>query len=229
MKRSMHSVGLAFGCAGLLAAAGGCSRERPAQQPSSPAFEANVGTTSDQGMNEARPRSTGEAQKGQQGGTGQQGEAAGQSGHYPGQQGTGQGASAGQQPGESQGAQPGTLGGTGQTNTSVNEREACDTLAHEAILHVENIQSGAAIVAKVRRGVDLSTLREHVGRIEHGISSGGQPSSGEQCDLFTLGRSGMTMVAEGPDSVRILIMTADPSKVGSLRRQANDFVRAHGQ
>jgi hypothetical protein len=141
----------------------------------------------------------------------------------------GAGAGAGQLGSQgSQGGSPGTTGSAGESGSSLNEREACDLLTSEAMLRMEPIEGGVAIVAKPRRSIDMSTVRSRVQMIHRGIerSSGGSPTT--QCDLFALGRNGTASVIETPDSIRLLVTTTDAARVPQLRRQANEFMRSKG-
>jgi hypothetical protein len=244
MNGSTHSIHLALGCAAALLA-GACSR--PSSPPSSPSLSEGVGTSSTNerspettgGSNTAQPgfdsdresQSTGQPGAMQQGepstdhGSGSQGQ--GQQGFGAAQQGAGQGAS---QQG-AQGAQagsPGTLGGTNGAPSALNEREACDRLTSEATLHIEQIEGGVSIVARPRRGGDLSSLRSNVQSIQRGIERGAPSSAAAQCDLFSLARTGVVAVTETPDSIRLLVTTSDASRVPQLRRQANEFLRSKG-
>ncbi len=254
MNGSTHSIHLALGCAAALLA-GACSR--PSSPPSSPSLGPGVGTSSVNerapettgGSNTAQPgfeseresQSTGQPGTLQQGepsearratpqGQGQQGFGAGQQGAGAGQQGAGAGQQ-GQAPGTIQGAQPGSPGGAGSTNeapAAINEREACDQLTREATLHIEPIEGGVTIVARPRRNVDLSALRSRMASIQHGIERGAPSSASTQCDLFSLGRTGVVAITETPDSIRLLVTTSDASRVPQLRRQAGEFVRSEG-
>ncbi len=244
MNGSTHSIHLALGCAAALLA-GACSR--PSPPPSSPSLGQGVGTSS---INERAPETTGgsntaqpgfdserESQSTGQPGTMQQGEPSeahrgspqgqGQQGFGAGQQGAGQGTS----PQGAQGAQPGSPGATSSTNeapSAINEREACDQLTREAMLHIEPIEGGVTIVARPRRSVDLSTLRSRMQSIQHGIERGAPSSASTQCDLFSLGRTGVVAITETPDSIRLLVTTSDASRVPQLRRQAGEFLRSKG-
>ena len=142
-----------------------------------------------------------------------------------------QGTGPGMAPQGSQGAQPGgqgTMGGTIEPPAGVNEREACDKLTRDATLHIETIEGGVAIVARPRRGVDLSTLRSLARDIERGVERGTPAPAMTQCDLFPLARSGIMAVTEAPDAIRILVTTSDASRVSQVRRQATEFVRSKG-
>lgn len=138
---------------------------------------------------------------------------------------------AGATPQGAQGSQPGTpgtMGGTTSPLASINEREACDLLMSEAMLHTEAIEGGVAIVAKPRRNVDVSAVRDRMHTIHQGIERGGPSSATAQCELFALGRNGVVAVIETPDSVRLLVTTTDASLVPALRRRATEFMRSKG-
>ncbi len=141
----------------------------------------------------------------------------------------GSGAGAGQLGSQgSQSGSPGTTGDTSGSSASLNEREACDLLTSEAMLRMEPIEGGVAIVAKPRRSTDLSTVRSRVQMIHQGIERGSSGSPTTQCDLFALGRAGTASVIETPDSIRLLVTTTDAARVPQLRRQANEFMRSKG-
>jgi hypothetical protein len=151
----------------------------------------------------------------------------GQQGVQAGQESTGAGAT----PQGAQGSQPGTpgtTGGTVQPLASINEREACDLLMADAMLHTEAIEGGVAIVAKPRRNVEVSTVRDRMTSIHHGIERGGPSSPAAECELFALGRSGVASLIETPDSIRLLVTTSDAARVPQLRRQATEFMRSKG-
>ncbi len=149
-----------------------------------------------------------------------------------------QGAQAGQEsagaramPQGAQGAQPGgagTMGGTATQLASINEREACDLLMTDAMLHTEAIEGGVAIVARPRRNVDVSAVRDRMQSIHRGIESGGPASATASCELFALGRDGVASLIETPDSIRLLVTTNDASRVPQLRRRAVEFMRSKG-
>ena len=118
--------------------------------------------------------------------------------------------------------QPSAAGG------NENERQLCDALAGDAKLHVEDVQHGVAIVAVPRTGHDLSTLRDDSHRIEstirqHGPETGPGP---EACGLFAIARlpSVDVSVAEGTNSMRILMTTSNSAEVKDLRRLAREQV-----
>ena len=121
---------------------------------------------------------------------------------------------------------PGTLGGTNEAPSAIDEREACDRLTSEATLRAEAVEGGVSIVARPRRGTDLSTLRTRVQSVQRGIERGSPSSATAQCELFALGRTGIVAVTETPDSIRLLVTTSDASRVPQLRRQANEFIRS---
>jgi hypothetical protein len=245
MKGSTHSIYLVLGCAAALASASACSHSTP---------EPSVGTSpgrstiqdqspaSTGGSNLAQPgfdaerETQGAAQPGamqpgtMQPGTMPQGQpGATQPGGapLPGAQGTGVGASPQTTPGSQPGG-PGTTGRTIEPLASINEREACDLLVSEAVLHTEAIEGGVAIVAKPRRSSDVSTVRNRMQSIHRGIERGGPASAEVQCELFALGRNGVASLIETPDSIRLLVTTNEASRVPQLRRQANEFMRSKG-
>lgn len=245
MNGSRQSIYLALGCAAALAASA-CSR--PSQSPSSPSLEPAVGTSprgerapeTTGGSNTQQPglgsdrdsQSTGQpggVAQGEpseaRGGGAQQGSGAGQPGSGAAQQGTGAGAG---QVGAHEGhaGSPGTMGGTNEAPSAVDEREACDRLTSEATLRVEQVEGGVSIVARPRRGADLSTLRGSMQSVQRGIERGAPSSAAAQCDLFALGRAGVVAITETPDSIRLLVTTSDAARVPQLRRQANEFVRS---
>lgn len=247
MNGSTHSIHLALGCAAALLA-GACSR--PSSPPSSPSLGSGVGTSS---IDERAPETTGgsntqqpgfdsdrESQSTGQPGAMQQHDASGsqdqgQQGFGAGQQGAGQqgagqqGAGQGTSQQGAQGAQPGspgTMGGTNEAPSAINEREACDQLTSAATLHTEQIEGGVSIVARPRRGGDLSSLRSNVQSIQRGIERGAPAAASAQCDLFSLARGGVVAVTETPDSIRLLVTTSDAARVPQLRRQANEFLRS---
>lgn len=243
MKSSRHSIHLALGTALALAAVSACSPTAP--QPTSPS---SLASPSSRGPSDAQaPESTGGSNSLQPGfesdhaseSTGQPSAiqdapaqpggppSMGQQGAGAGPQGTGPGMS---QPG-GQGMQPGsrgTMGGTNDQPAGINEREACEVLTSDATLHMENIEGGVAIVARPRRGVDLSKLRQDMHKVEHGIEQGAPVTAAAQCDLFALGRNGVVAVAETPDSIRLLVTTSDAARMAQIRRQAHEFVRSKG-
>lgn len=243
MKGSTHSIYLVLACAAVLAGSGACSRSTP--EPSSPRQGMSPGSSSIQdqspastgGSNTMQPGldtgrdSQGAGQPGamQQGGMDQGQPGTTQPGGAPlsGQQATGAGTS----PQGAQGSQPGgvaTTGGTAHPVALINEREACDLLMADAMLHTEAIEGGVAIVAKPRRNVDVSALRDRMQSIHHGIEGGGPASAEVQCALFALGRNGAAALIETPDSVRLLVTTSDAARVPKLRRQALEFMRSKG-
>ena len=151
----------------------------------------------------------------------------GQQGAQAGQDSTGAGAT----PQGAQGSKPsapGTMGGTTSPLASIDERDACDLLMSEAMLHTEAIEGGVAIVAKPRRNVDVSTVRDQMHSIHQGIERGGPASATAQCELFALGRNGVVSVIETPDTVRLLVTTTDASLVPQLRRRATEFMQSKG-
>lgn len=227
MKGSTHSIYLALGYAAVLAGASACSHSTP--EPSSPSLgtspekstiqdqmPASTGgsNTAQPGFDSERETQPGAMPQGQQGAT-----------QPGGAQGTGVGASpqgaTGSQPGG-----PGTSGSVTGSPASINEREACDLLVSEAILHTEAIEGGVVIVAKPRRTSDVSTVRNQMQSIQRGIERGGPAPAEAQCDLFALGRNGMVSLIETPDSLRLLVTTNDAARVQQLRRQASEFMRA---
>jgi hypothetical protein len=243
MNGSTHSIHLALGCAAALAVSA-CSH--PSPPPSSPSLSPGVGTSS---IEERAPETTGgsntlqpgfdsdrESQStGQPGAMGQHepsevhpgSQGLGQQGLGAGQQGAGQGTS----PQGIQGAQPGSPGATSTTSeapAAINERDACDQLTREAMLHIEPIEGGVTIVARPRRNVDLSALRSRMQSIQHGIERGAPSSASTQCDLFSLARNGVVAITETPDSIRLLVTTSDAARVPQLRRQAGEFLRSKG-
>jgi hypothetical protein len=251
MNGSRQSIYLALGCVAALTASA-CSR--PSQSPSSPSLEQGVGTSprGEQapemtgGSNAPQPglgsdresQSTGqpgalgqrepsEARGGGAASSGQPGSGAAQPGSGAAQQGTGAGAGQmGTQGGHA--GSPGTTGGTNEAPSAIDEREACDRLTSEATLRVEQVEGGVSIVARPRRGVDLSTLRGSMQSVHRGIERGAPSSATAQCDLFALGRAGVVAITETPDSIRLLVTTSDAARVPQLRRQANEFVRSRG-
>lgn len=239
MKGSTHSVYLALGCAAVLAGSSACSHSTP--EPSSPSLGTSPGrsTIQDQtpastgGSNTAQPGfdSERETQPGtvQPGGMQQGQPGATQPGGapLPGSQGAGVGASPQAAPGSQPGG-PGTSGSVIEPLASINEREACDLLVSQAMLHAEPIEGGVVIVAKPRRTSDVSTVRNQMQAIHRGIERGGPASAEVTCDLFALGRNGVASLIETPDSIRLLVTTSDPARVPQLRRQANEFMRSKG-
>jgi hypothetical protein len=248
MNGSTQSIYLALGCAAALTVSA-CSR--PSQSPSSPSRAQGAGTTSPAGQspettggsNTQQPglgsdrESQGTGQPGamQQGdqsdarpggapGAGQQGNGAAQQGSGAAQQGTGAGSQMGAHGGHTH--SPGTMGGTNDAPSAIDEREACDRLTSEATLRAEVTEGGVAIVARPRRGVDLSTLRSSMQSVHRGIERGTPSSATATCDLFTLARTGVVAIAETPDSIRLLVTTSDAARVPQIRRQANEFIRA---
>lgn len=245
MKGSTHSIYLVLGCAAVLAGSSACSRSTP--EPSSPPQSTSPGSSSIQdqspastgGSNTMQPgldadrdsQSTGQPGALQQGqpGTTQPGGAPlpGQQGDQAGQQGVGAGAN----PQGVQGSQPGgagTMGGTAHPLASINEREACDLLMADAMLHTEAIEGGVAIVAKPRRNVDVSTVRDRMQSIHHGIERGGAAPAEAACALFAVGRNGVASLIETPESVRLLVTTSDATRVPQIRREAQEFMRSKG-
>ncbi len=258
MKGSTHSIYAVLGCAAMLAGTSACSHSTPdASSPSagqSSSTGASQSSTSSGGSNQAQPgfdsdrdtQGAGQQGSSQQGGSSLGGSAQGgspQGGSMQGgsmqpgstgseQQGAqqqGAGTGAGQQ-----GAQGSQLGGQGTTGSgseslgTINEREACDLLVSEAMLHTEQVDGGIAIVAKPRRGTDVSTVRSRMQSIHRGIERGGAGSSSAQCELFALGRNGVATLIETPDSIRLLVTTSDAARVPQLRRQAAEFMRSKG-
>lgn len=254
MNGSTQSIYLALGCAAALTV-GACSRPSqspsspslapgvgtslPAEQ--SPEMTGGSNTQQPGLGSERESQSTGQPGAMQQGepgdarsggaaGTGQQGSGAGQQGSGAGQQGSGaaqQGTGAGSQMGAHGGHthSPGTMGGTNDAPSAIDEREACDRLTSEATLRAEVTEGGVAIVARPRRGVDLSTLRSSMQSIHRGIERGAPSSATATCDLFSLARTGVVAIAETPDSIRLLVTTSDAARVPQIRRQANEFIR----
>ncbi|MFS8066361.1 MAG: hypothetical protein ACMG6S_08305 [Byssovorax sp.] len=247
MNGSTQSIYLALGCAAALTASA-CSR--PSQSPSSPSLGQGVGVSSPAeqspemtgGSNTQQPgfgsdresQSTGQPgamQRGEQGdarangaaGTGQQGSGAGQQGSGAAQQGTGAGSQMGAHEGHTR--SPGAMGGMNDAPSAIDEREACDRLTSEATLRAEPTEGGVVIVARPRRGVDLSTLRSSMQSIHRGIERGAPSSATATCDLFSLARTGVVAIAETPDSIRLLVTTSDAARVPQIRRQANEFIR----
>lgn len=247
MNGSTQSIYLALGCAAALTASA-CSR--PSQSPSSPSLGQGVGESSPAeqspemtgGSNTQQPglgsdresQSTGQPgsmQQGDQGdarsggaaGTGQQGSGAAQQGSGAAQQGTGAGSQMGAHKGHTH--SPGTMGGTNGAPSAIDEREACDRLTSEATLRAEPTEGGVTIVARPRRGVDLSTLRSSMQSVQRGIERGAPSSATATCDLFSLARTGVVAIAETPDSIRLLVTTSDAARVPQIRRQANEFLR----
>ncbi len=249
MKGSKHSIYLALGGAAVLVATSACSKPTP--EPSSPSLGTSPGRStieermpaSTGGSNTTQPgfdpdrdsQSTGQPGSMQQGGAPQGQPGAMQPGGapLPDQQGAPiqQGTRPGVRPQDAQGSQPGspgTSGSTAQPLASINEREACTLLMSEAIVHTEPIEGGVVIVAKPRRTVDVSTVRNRMQSIHQGIERGGPASAEATCELFALGRLGMVTLLETPDSLRLLVTTSDASRVPQLRRQANEFMRSKG-
>lgn len=237
MNGSRQFIYLALVSAAALTASA-CSR--PSQSPSSPSLGQDTGTSA---PGQRAPETTGGSNAPQPGlgedresqGTGQpggmgQGEPSearggGAAGIGAGQQGTGAGAGQmGAQRGHA--GSPGTLGGTNEAPSAIDEREACDRLTSEATLRVEQVEGGVSIVARPRRGTDLSTLRSSMQSVQRGIERGAPSSAAATCDLFSLGRTGVVAITETPDSIRLLVTTSDAARVQQLRRQANEFVRS---
>ena len=96
----------------------------------------------------------------------------------------------------------------------------------EAMLHTEAIEGGVAIIAKPRRNVDVSTVRDRMQSIHHGIERGGPASAEAACALFAVGRNGVATLIETPDTIRLLVTTSDASRVPQLRREAQEFMRS---
>jgi hypothetical protein len=234
MKGSTHSIYLALGCAAAFAGASACSHSTP--EPSSPSLGTSPGRST---IQDQAPASTGgsnttqpgfDAEREPQPGAmapGMMQPGATQPGGAPLPQGAGVGASPQTAPG-AQPAGPGTSERAVEPLASINEREACDLLVSEAMLHAEPIEGGVAIVAKPRRTSDVSTVRNRMQAIHHGIERGGPASAEVQCELFALGRGGVASLIETPDSIRLLVTTSEAARVPQLRRQANEFMRSKG-
>jgi hypothetical protein len=208
MKGSTHSIYLALGCAAVLAGSSACSHSTP--EPSSPPLGTSPGRST---IQDQTPASTGGSNMAQPGFDSER-ETQGA---------TPQGAVPQGQPGG-----PGTSGNVIEPLASINEREACELLVSQAMLHAEPIEGGVVIVAKPRRTSDVSTVRTQMQAIHRGIERGGPASAEVQCDLFALGRNGVASLIETPDSIRLLVTTSDAARVPHLRRQANEFIRSKG-
>jgi hypothetical protein len=248
MKGSTHSIYVVLGCAAVLAGTSACSQPKP--EPVSPTLDSTRGSSSMPGQSQTSSGGSNAAQPGfdsdrdTQSGTSPSGSPQGQPGAM--QQGIDQGQPGAMQPGTTtqptpqgtglgatpQGAQgpqpggPGTISAPPESVASINEREACDLLMSEAMLHMEPIEGGVAIVAKPRRTSDVSTVRSRMQSIHHGIERGGPSSATATCELFALGRNGVASLIETPDSIRLLVTTSDAARVPQLRRQANEFIRS---
>lgn len=221
MKRSITCVGMTLGSAALIALGAGCSRgNRPAETPaagtSSPTFESNVPGSPETapppppaGPETAPPLPAPPARPGQP--------PAGGSTFQP--ETGGPGAQAAPEP-------PSAMG------PKESERQMCDALAAGAVLHVEDVQNGVAIVAIPKVGSTLSSVRDDTQRIESTMrqhAAGAAPSapSGEACGLFAVARlpGVTTTLTEGTKTVRIILTTTNPAGVRDLRRLTRERVQ----
>jgi hypothetical protein len=211
MKRSITRLGLTLGSASLIALGLGCSREnRPAATPatgeSSPTFESNVPSSS------PTPGTTPPPAPPPPPGVGEPGpETAPPSAPPSGEPNAPSAPGAMEQP------------------TGENERKLCDALASGAILHVEDVQNGVAIVAIPKRGHDIGAVRDDAQRLQIGLLRRSPPeaSAGETCGLFSAARLPGVNVAltEGTGNVRIMMTTPNPAEIRDVRRIARDQVR----
>ena len=213
-----------LGAVALLALAAGCSHEpkpRQAKQPS-PTFESKVG---EQGQQKnvgtmGAPGAPGTQQPAPEPTTGPETAAPPPVTPEPTQPGA---------PGTMGGGAPSTMG-TEPTAPQINEREMCDTLGSDATLVVQDIQGGAAIVISPKAGKDLDSVRSDASHLEQAISTvnpHAAAAGADMCALFDLGRQGAHIaIVEGPKSVKMNIVAADPSTVKAVRSQVRDFVKS---
>jgi hypothetical protein len=219
MKRSVTCLGMTLGSAALIALGVGCSRaSRPAQAPpagtTSPTFESNVPPTP------APPPPPGP-------------EMAAPAPPPP---------AAAPPPPPEMGAptQPSTppeppMGATGAAGGGENERQMCDALAGAAVLHVEDVQNGAAIVMAPKTGHDLASVRDEARRIETTMRQRGTvetaPAPGTSCGLFSVAQlPGVSaQLIEGAKRVRIVLTTPNPAEVKDVRRLTRDQVMSLGK
>lgn len=213
MKRTAKTLGMAVGAAALIALSSACTK-RPSAPPAAPPSEQQPGvnqTPSDQ------PPPTGP---------------------------TGQYGAPGEQPGYGSGVGPqqgppgrGVYGppeqpGTGAFGAGVpaqdNERALCDALANSALLHVEDVKDGVAIVLTPRSGSSISTVHDDARKLESSIHMGpSQEAQGEKCGIIETGRlpGVSTTIVGGSKSVRIVMTTNNPNEVKELRRSLRDDVK----
>lgn len=131
---------------------------------------------------------------------------------------------------------PGTPSEPPATAAAESERQVCDSLASVAILRVEDVKNGAAIVIVPKRGHDLASVRDDARRVETtmrqsaGAPSAPTPSSGATCGLFSVMQlPGVTAtLTEGAKSVRIVLTTPNPAEVKDLRRTTREQVHGLG-
>ena len=225
MKQSITCLGMTLGSAALLALGVGCSREsRPAQTPpagtTSPTFESNVPSPPPPpGQPGAAPEMGAPAPPPPPPGAN-----APPAPPPPGEMGGPAPSMAPEQPGAA------AAGGE-------NERQMCDSLADVAVLHVEDVQNGAAIVVVPRRGHDLASVHDDAQRVEGTMrqraTTEGSPTVGTSCGLFSIVKlpGVTTTLTQGAKSVRIVLTTANPAEVKDLRRitrdQVGSLVKAH--
>lgn len=229
MKQSITCLGMTLGSAALLALGVGCSHEsRPAQAPpagtTSPTFESNVPPTP--------------PPPGQPGAGTEMGAPAPPPPGEPPPPPPGANAPSPPPPGETGGPapsmppeQPGAAAG------GENERQMCDSLADVAVLHVEDVQNGAAIVVVPKKGHDLASVHDDAQRVESTMrqraSTASAPTVGMSCGLFSIVKlpGVTTTLTQGARSVRIVLTTANPAEVKDLRRttreQVGSLIKGH--
>ena len=218
MKRSITHLGMTLGSAALIALGAGCSREsRPAQAPpagtTSPTFESNVPTTPAPGHEQPAP--------GPEMGAPPPPPPPGAAAPPPPPP---QGEMNAPAPPSTPTEQPSVAIGT------ENDRQMCDALAGAAILHVEDVQNGAAIVIAPKPGHDLASVRDEARRVEttmrQRVGTEATPAPATSCGLFSITQlPGVTpQLIEGAKRVRIVVTTPNPAEVKDLRRITRDQI-----
>lgn len=235
MKHSISWLRAAVGPAALIPLAVACSH-RQAETPTGgtmPETGSSQAGTSAQVGQEGQVGSPGVS--GDQGQIGQPGQLSQQGrGNQPGNQGqTNQGPGNQSQTspygdqgfGAGLGEQPGQAGQQGES--AMSEKIACDALANNAKLRVEDVQGGVSIVATPKTGQDLATVRDDARRLESAIH-GAHGAQQETCGIAELARlpSVTAQVVETGNQVRINMTTTNAGEVRDLRRIARDEVQS---
>jgi hypothetical protein len=118
----------------------------------------------------------------------------------------------------------------GAMSAPLSERGVCAALSQDAILRIEDVQGGVAIVMTPRAGADLDAVRLDAHAVEKAASPAaaqkGEQPSGERCELLEIGRqAGTTSMVEGPGEIRILMTSPDAATTRTVRQRAHDYVK----
>lgn len=124
------------------------------------------------------------------------------------------------------------------TGAAEAERRLCSELAAEALLDVELVTGGVALIARPRPGQRLDGALAAMKDIHEAMTPDGNltavagapvaaPLSPDRCALFDAARAGARADIDAlPDEVRIVITSADPAAIEGIRDGAARFVAA---